>query len=298
MNKAADSLAEAVAQNGRIRARVVSLLGFAAVAAILAYGPLRQLMAAADRSDYYSHIVLIPFVTAYLLLAERRNILEGAGNSWTAGASLATAGLLAYGLSMWQKGWLGTNDFASLTTAASITFLWGGFLLLFGPNAFGAARFPLLFLLFAVPVPEFLLDRLIYVLQVGSTEVTQRLFDLSGMPYLRTGFEYQLPGINIEVARECSGIRSTLALIITGVLAGHLFLKSGRRTVALLIAMLPITILKNGIRILTLSLLAVYVDTRFITDSFLRHSGGFVFYIPALGLMGLVLTWLRKGERR
>jgi hypothetical protein len=49
---------------------------------------------------------------------------------------------------------------------------------------------------------------------------------------------------------------------------------------------------------LTLSLLAIYVDTKFITDSFLHHSGGFLFYLPALGLLGGLLWWFRKAERK
>jgi exosortase/archaeosortase family protein len=60
----------------------------------------------------------------------------------------------------------------------------------------------------------------------------------------------------------------------------------------------PFTIFKNGVRILTLSLLAIYVDRKFITDSFLHHSGGFLFYLPALGLLALLLWWFRKSERQ
>ena len=250
------------------------------------------------RSDYYSHILLIPFVSVYFLFVERKPILKDLSYSWAAGVSLAVLGALIYLLALWQKEWLGANDFASLTTASSIVVFWGGFVLIYGPKAFRAGRFPLLFLLFATPVPAFLLDRVIYVLQVGSTEMTQWLFDVTGTTYFRDGFVYQLAGINIEVAKECSGIRSTLALIISCVVAGHLFLKSGGRQLVLLIAILPITIFKNAIRILTLSLLAIYVDTRFITESWLHHSGGIVFYIPSLGLLGVVLWRLSKGERK
>ena len=58
-----------------------------------------------------------------------------------------------------------------------------------------------------------------------------------------------------------------------------------------MIALIPINIIKNGIRITTLSLLAIYVDHKFITDSFLHHSGGFLFYLPALGI------WPHLNER-
>ena len=282
-----------------------------AASIILVYQPIKGLTSA-GRSDYYSHIFLIPFVSAYFFFIERKGVageagrLEGwkigrmegwKGYSWNVGIPLIAAGLLAYGIAIWQRAWLGTNDLASLTTTASIVIFWGGFVLIYGLQSFGANRFPLLFLLFTIPVPICLLDRFIYVLQVGSTQMTQWLFDLTGTTYFRDGFAFQLSGINIEVAKECSGIRSTLALIISCVVAGHLFLKSGPRQLLLLIAILPITVFKNGVRILTLSLLAIYVDTKFITNSWLHHSGGIVFYIPALGLLGLVLWWLRKGER-
>ncbi len=295
MNKPAESLLGTQAQAEGHHVRLALSLLFAVVAILLAYQPLRNLMSA-GRSDYYSHILLIPFVTGYFLFVERKTILKNLSYSWTAGVSLAAFSALAYLLALWQKEWLGPNDFASLTTASSIVIFWGGFVLIYGSNAFLAGRFPLLFLLFAIPVPAFLLDRFISLLQVGSTEVTQWLFDLTGTTYFREGFTYQLAGINIEVAAECSGIRSTLALIISCVVAGHLFLRSGWRQLILLIAILPITIFKNAIRIATLSLLAIHVDKRFITESWLHHSGGIVFYIPALGLLGVVLWWLSRGE--
>ena len=102
--------------------------------------------------------------------------------------------------------------------------------------------------------------------------------------------------MSIQVAKECSGIRSSLGLFITGILAGHLFLRTGWKKFILILFIYPITVLKNGIRIVTLSSLAVYVDERFITQSFLHRSGGFLFYIPALFLLGIVLWWLRKTE--
>lgn len=272
------------------------MLLFTVIAMSAIFVPLKTLIS--SRSDYYSHIILVPFMAAYLMLVKRKEIVKIADYSVKQGACVVVVGMLLYALGLWQRKWLGINDFASMITAGSIVVVWGGFLLVFGRQAFTVARFSLLLLLFAVPIPLRLLEALIHILQVGSTEVVQWLFDVTGTVYYREGFVYQLPGMNIEVAKECSGIRSTIALIISCVLAGHLFLASTRRQVVLLITVLPITIFKNAIRILTLSLLSIHVDPKFITDGWLHHSGGIVFYMPALGLLGLVLTWLRKRERR
>jgi exosortase len=277
------------------RARLTVVIAFVVAALGLAWQPLARLIGG-GHSEYYSHIVLIPFVTAYFFFTDRTEIADGAKSSWVAGGALGLVGLLIHAVALWQKEWLGANDFASMTSGAAVVFLWGGFLLAYGTRAWKTARFALLFLLFVIPVPDFLLHGFISLLQIGSTEVTQWLFDLTGTAYVRNGFDYQLTGIAIRVAEECSGIRSSLALIITGVLAGHLFLESGWRTFILLVALVPITVFKNGVRIVTLSLLAIHVDTKFITDSFLHHSGGFIFYIPGLALMGLMIWLLRKGR--
>lgn len=276
----------------------IGVLGACTVLAIMiGYEPVYALFST-GRSDYYSHILLIPFVTAYFLFEKRKEIQKLAEYGPVDGAIVAGLGLITCLSAFWFQVLLGSNDYASTTVLGCILLCWGAFLFTFGRKAFVASRFGLLFICFAIPIPEALLDRLIYVLQVGSTEVTQWLFELTGTDYVRDGFVYQLTGINIEVAKECSSIRSSLALIITGVVAGHLFLKSGWRKVVLLIVLIPINIIKNGIRITTVSLLAIHVDRNFITDSFLHHSGGFLFYLPALGMMGAMVMWLRKGDTK
>ena len=107
---------------------------------------------------------------------------------------------------------------------------------------------------------------------------------------------FQLPGIAIEVAKECSGIRSSLALFITSLLAGHMFLKTTWRKVVLVLVIIPLTIFKNAVRITTLSLLAVYVDKSWLTDSWLHKGGGIVFFVLALVFFAPVLWALARSE--
>ena len=85
-------------------------------------------------------------------------------------------------------------------------------------------------------------------------------FRIMGVPAVRQGFDFALPGVTIRVAQECSGIRSSLALMMTAVLAGHLWLRSFPRTFLLCVATVPIAIAKNGLRIAVLSWLAIYID--------------------------------------
>jgi len=148
-----------------------------------------------------------------------------------------------------------------------------------------------------IPVPAFIMEKIIVFLQIGSTEFADFLFWVSQAPYYREGFVFHLPSMSVEVAPQCSGIRSALALFITALLAGYLFLNSRWRRVILVLCVFPITMFKNGIRITTLTLLGTYVDPR-ILQSDLHREGGIPFFILALFLMAPILYWLRKSENR
>src|SRR5436190_22517396 len=106
-----------------------------------------------------------------------------------------------------------------------------------------------------------------------------------------------LPGLPIAVAEECSGIRSTLVLFITSLLAGHLFLRSRWRKSVLALAIVPIGILRNGFRILVISWTTIYVN-RGIIDGPLHHKGGPLFFVLSLALLFGLLIMLRRSEQR
>ena len=279
-----------------INKRNILFFIFSVSAVWMVYAPLRDLLANAERTDYYSHILLIPLVSGFFIYTGRKTIFADLKYSCTIGIPLLIIGVLFY-LVGWKQGYqLSKNDYSSLMTFSVIVFWIGAFVLSYGMRAFRMAIFPLLFLAFMIPIPSILMEKIISALLAGSTAATYLLFNLIGVSFLQEGAVFHLPGMSIEVAKECSGIRSSLGLFITGILAGHLFLRTGWKKLVLILFVYPITVLKNGIRIVTLSSLAVYVDERFITQSFLHRSGGFLFYIPALFLLGLVLWWLRRTE--
>jgi exosortase len=278
--------------------RFLGFIGFTVVALALVFEPLRDLLGSASRSEYYSHIILIPFVTGYLIYLRKKELLGPSSPSPVLGGFLTAAGIALYLLGVSQGARLSENDLAALWVLSAEIFWVGGFILLYGWQAFRKHPFPFLFMVFMIPIPGVILQIIIYALQVASTEVSDVLFSLIGIPYTREGFVFHLPGISVEVAEVCSGIRSSLALFITSVLAGHFFLDKFWKKVVLALIVFPVTVFKNGIRIITLSLLGAYVDQKFLTGSFLHQSGGFVFFIPALALLGLALWALRRNSRK
>jgi exosortase len=130
-------------------------------------------------------------------------------------------------------------------TFAAVLCCIGGFILFYGLESSRLALFPLLFLFFMVPVPGFLMMKVILLLQICFTEVSYGIFKLTGVLIFREGFRFSLPGVSVEVAKQCGGIRSSLVFYIVSILAGHLFLPSWKRKVILSLWVLPISIVKK-----------------------------------------------------
>ena len=263
-----------------------------AVAALMLWKPFAMLLRFSFSHDEYSHILLIPIVSLFLVYWQRRTIFTDVESSPLPGAAGVALGLIVGGLGFHLSPSLDENDFLTWIVSAFVVFSLGAFLLCYGKRAFRKAAFPLLFLFLMVPIPTHLLDRIILWLQEGSSAVSSAGFNLLGVPVYREGFIFSLPGLSIEVAKECSGIRSTLALFITSLLAGYLLVPSKVGRVVLCLSVVPVAIFKNGLRIVTLATLSVYVN-RGILDSPLHHQGGVVFFVPGLLILGLEV-WLME----
>ena len=242
-----------------------------------------------------SHIILIPFVSAYLVLNERKRIFSVVRPSIPAGIGVMLTGALFYWVTIQSaRAWQRRCVLSLSATTLAMVFVWvGAFLCSYGLAATRAALFPLLFMLLMIPLPSQTEAWIVRALQQGSTDVTYALFKMLGVPVLRQGFILSVPTVTIEVAAECSGIRSSIALFITCLLAAHFYLSTRWKIAVFLVLVLPLAIIKNGIRIVTLTLLSIYVDPSFLHGS-LHRDGGFVFFLLALLLLWPVLHLLRE----
>ena len=241
------------------------------------------------------YVGLILLVMLYLMHTRRQALFARASYCAWGGIPLVVIGLLCYLLGMHQQPHLSQNDFLALTTLGTVTIWIGGFVTCFGLPGMQVGLFPLGFLLFAIPLPDALLSYVITALQSASADVTEILFKLSLLPVVREGFTFLLPGLQIEVARECSGIRSSIALLITGLLASHLWLRRWWSKAVVWLLIYPLAVFKNGLRIVTLCLLTLYVDEGFITGD-VHTRGGIIFFGISLAILLPALLILRKFE--
>lgn len=256
--------------------------------------PIFALMQLAVRDDTASHILLIPFLSAWLIYTEGRGPVAENGFALSPSTIFLAPSVLLAVLSS-RCNFCSPKDHLSLLVLSLILLLIAGYVLILGTSRAKSAWFGLAFLLFAVPIPDLVLDKVIYGLQAGSAVVAEFLFNLTGAPVLREGFVFRLPRMSIEVAQECSGIRSSLALAILALLVAHFSFRPFWKKAVFVIAGLFMMLVKNGVRIATLTLLANYVNPNFLYGG-LHRDGGVVFFLIGLALLWPVYWFLRKGE--
>jgi len=251
------------------------------------WAPFKSLLKLSLADDRYSHLVFIPFISAAVGFIDRERIFREARYCpWIGAPALL---LFAVGA-----------VFSSLSVSiAALVGVWiAAFVLCYGPRSLKAAGFPILFLLLAIPIPVGIVERISATLQAGSTEIAHGLFKLLGIPVFRQGFAFALPGVNIEVAEECSGIRSSIALIITGILAGHVFLRSRWTKVCLVVFSAFVAVFKNAVRIVFLSAMTAYSNQDFLNSRLHHQYGGMAFSCFALAMVIPFIYLLRKSEGR
>ena len=269
------------------------------LSATWAWSPLVTVISRSLKSgeyEHYSHILLLPFFSAYLLYLNRHALLELGRPAFLSGGIVVAAGAAM----VWVAGaWMADPDLRLSLAMAGLVLAWfGSFITFYGFDAFRVAAYPLFMLVFMIPLPPRTLHTVIVFLQHASADATHVIFGLIGMPNFRDGTIFALPGLTIHVAEECSGIRSSLALVISGFGMAYLLLRRGWTRTALILTIVPIAIIKNAIRIVALSWLAVYVDPSFITGSIVHRSGGIPIFALSLLMLGAVALVLRRFEGR
>lgn len=253
-------------------------------------------LALALRDDQYTHLLLILPVSVALIILDWKSPATRSRSGIKTGAVLLT---IAAALTIIFK--LRTVPFPAdlqLSMNMLTLVLWwqGAFVFSFGTRAFQRALFPLCFLFWLVPLPDFLLTPIIHLLQQGSVASARALFEAFGVPVAQDGTYISLPGLTLEVARECSSIRSSLMLVVTTLVLTQMLLRSLSRKALIVAVSIPLSVAKNGLRIFVLAMLGMNGDPSFLTGR-LHRQGGIIYFLIALAAI-LLLIWLaRLGEK-
>jgi exosortase C (VPDSG-CTERM-specific) len=284
-----------------LRQQLQRLAGVVGLLVICFGWPLLRLIFFAAHSDLFSCILLVPFISGYLIWTMRKTLdlqdirpcWPGAVLGWVAGGAI----IAGYWLGL-RGGWQPpTQDYLTLMTLAFLCCFWGVCLAMLGTKLLSQVLFPVAFLLFAVPIPTNWLAHIDTFFQYTSAATAEGFFNVVREPVLRSGLIIQLSSLSMRVAPECSGIHSTLVLLMTSFLAGYMFLPRTWSRAVLVLAVIPLAILRNGFRVFVLGWLGVHFFPH-ILDSAFHHHGGPIFFVLSLIPFFLLLVFLRKLDTR
>ncbi len=266
-----------------------------AVSVVIAWRPLFQTGFLAFRNDEYTHILLVLPVCVSLLFLElrsswRKSAWDFRFSSVLLGSAVLVA-VCAHALLRWMH-----QDVHLAGEMLAVVLFWAGmFLLCFGIEASSSALFPLLLLLALIPLPQCIMDPLIASLQEGSAWSAHALFAVCGIPAIQKGVQIAIPGVTIQVAEECSSIRSSSMLLATAIILGQFMLHTFWRKAVVAAIAVPLSIAKNGLRIFIIAALGTRVDPGFLTGR-LHRQGGILFFVIALAFVFGAIWIFRRGE--
>ena len=247
---------------------------------ILCYWPILYRMVAQWATDEdMGHGFFVPLVAGFIVWQRRRVLaaIPRKSNIWGLvlvifAAVQATAATLG----------------AELFTArlAFLISLVGVILYLGGKEWVKALAFPLLLLLFMIPIPQIIYARLTLSLQILASQLAETMIGWMGIPVIRTGNLLELPSQTLNIVDACSGIRSLLTLTFLSLVYSYFSDKRIWMRWALLIATVPIAILANGIRVALTGLLSE-INTK-LAQGLFHETEGYLVFVIALG--ALVIT--------
>ena len=246
-------------------------------------------------SSLYSYTLLIPLIVVGLHVGPGRWREGVSPPAAVVARALGLSGLLMVALAVFGLGRWETGALSHIRLFALVSVVATGFLFWRGRDGWRLRLFLALFLFLSIPLSPAWEQAFSSFLQDWSGWLSYYLIRWTGTPIVREGPYLLLPNLNLEVAEACSGIRSTLVLVVTALLAAYLFLRSALLRLALVAIVIPLGILRNAIRIWVLTILTLYVDPNIIYGP-LHRRGGPLFFGLSLVLFFAWLMLLRRGE--
>ncbi|MBI2093509.1 MAG: exosortase/archaeosortase family protein [Candidatus Omnitrophica bacterium] len=229
--------------------------------------------------SFYSHGWLIPFASGWLIWQRRKQLAAIPKQPTFSGLLLLVPSLTVYLVTSWIQ-------VHFMAAFALLGVLWGLVWVLWGWPVFRALRFPLLFLLFMVPLPGILLIAISFKMKMAAASLATHILPWLGIPALQAGSTIHVPGISVVVDDTCSGLRSLISLIALAVLWTTMLpshAKSWQR-ICLVVSSIPIALATNMVRILVLVLLSAIYGPK-IAEGFIHYGSGIVVFGLALLLL-------------
>ncbi len=240
-----------------------------------------------NTDDNYSHGFLVPFIVAYLVWTKKDELQRLRPNPSVQGLFMLIFGLLVY-----LVGTIGAEWF--LKRSSLIIVLAGLIAYLYGMAYFKTLVFPLVFLVFMIPLPAIIYSIIAFKLQLLVSLASAKLIALAGVAVFRNGNILEVSSGPLAVEEACSGMRSIMALLALSSLFAYIMYNSRLKQWILVVFALPIAVVTNIIRVSATGILAHHFG-REMAEGFLHESFGWFVFVIAFALLLLLnklLEWV------
>jgi exosortase D (VPLPA-CTERM-specific) len=242
--------------------------------------------------EEYSHGILIPFMTLFLIYQKKNTLaLLPVEGSWL-GALLV---LLGAGLYL-------AGELASLFIIGQYAFLillYGLILSLTGSRMFKEIWVPLLLLFFAVRLPEFLYQGLSSQLQLWSSKLGVYFIRACDITVNLEGNVIDLGPMQLQVVEACSGLRYLFPLMSLAFLCACVYRAAFWKRALVFLSSIPITLAMNSLRIGVIAITVEYFGKR-AAEGFLHDFEGWIVFMGCTLILVAEMALLARlgGERR
>ena len=268
---------------------------FILLAALVAIAPFHDALARLydvwNLKPEYSHGILIPLISLFLLWRERAWLSTATFEGSWSGLALTAGGLL-----FWLLG-----DLATIVTIQQYGFLlvvYGFVATLTGWRVFRRLWMPLLILLFMVPLPPFFSNTLSLKLQLLSSALGVGVIRLAGISVLLEGNVIDLGSYKLQVAEACDGLRYLFPLMTLAFILAYLFRAPLWKRVLLFASSVPIAILMNSFRIGVIGITVEHWGQKMAEGVLHDFEGWVVFMLSMIVLLLVALALTRIGPSR
>ena len=234
----------------------------------------------------FSHGFLIPIISFYFVYAKRKQLANVSVSGQWMGLGLMVSGIL---LNL-----IGNLANEYFTTRFSFLVVIGGVILfILGKDFYKILQFPLIFLVFMIPIPSILMDQVSFPMQLFASKVAAKSLDMIGIPVLREGNIIQLANTSLEVAEACSGIRSLMSLLTISVLLAYFGQSRFPKRVLLVVSAFPVAIVANAARVTGTGVLAYYYGNA-AAEGFFHGFSSWIIFVVGLICLYVIGTVLSK----